>query len=58
MATSTFFKTITIGKEAGEIMARELSKPRKPYVPTHDIQKMFERTDELLKSKASHSKKS
>jgi hypothetical protein len=58
MATSTFFKTITIGKEAAEIMARELSKPRKPYVPKSNTLSDLNRGRELLKLRELHFKTS
>jgi hypothetical protein len=56
MATSTFFKTIVIGKEAAEIMARELNKPRKPYVPKPDTMADLKRGRELLKLRESRLK--
>ena len=37
MATETFDKTIWIDEKAAEIIANELEKPPKPYVPKYDF---------------------
>jgi hypothetical protein len=37
MATETFYKEIIIDDEAADRLIAEMEKPRKPYVPKHDM---------------------
>ncbi|MDR0197628.1 MAG: hypothetical protein LBI36_05345 [Oscillospiraceae bacterium] len=40
MATETFFKEIIIGEEAADRLIAEMEKPRKPYEPMYDWEKI------------------
>jgi len=49
MATETFFKEIIIDEEAADRMIAEMEKPRKPYVPKHDMREVERSAQEWLK---------
>jgi len=48
MATETFDKTIWIDDKAAEIIANELEKPPKPYVPMFDEKEVERSTKEWM----------
>ena len=60
MATETFFKEITISKEAAKIMAAEAEKEREPYVPKYnadEIERGYKEWLERYRSKKSSAQK-